>query len=151
PTSFGAVRLAYPLSSVRADVWKVRKELLGASGISLLVGFIVALIGAERVSRRLRRIVSFAEEIAAGKLSARLPDSGADEIGQLAMTLDQTASQLETNFRNLANSREQLETLLNSMNDAVVAVTANKEVAWFNGAMKPLAAGRLAFGVPLIR
>src|SRR5262249_2063811 len=55
------------------------------------------------------------------------------------------------NFRNLANSREQLETLLNSMNDAVVAVTANKEVAWFNGAMKPLAAGRLAFGVPLIR
>src|SRR5205814_5781886 len=57
----------------------------------------------------------------------------------------------ETNFQNLANSRQQLETLLNSMDDAVVAVSAKQEVAWFNGAMKPLAAGKLAFGTPLIR
>jgi len=151
PTSFGAVRLAYPLSSVRAEVRKARKELIEASGISLLVGFIVAVVGAESVSRRLRRIVAFANEIAAGKLSARLPESGNDEIAQLAMTLDQTARQLENNFQNLANSREQLETLLNSMNDAVVAVSPKQEVAWFNGAMKPLAAGKLVFGTPLVR
>ena len=151
PTSFGAVRLAYPLASVRADISKIEKELLEASAVAFLVGLAVALVGAESISRRLGRMVAFAQEIAAGNLAARLPESGTDEISQLAMTLDKTARQLETNFHNLANSRQQLETLLNSMDDAVVAVSPKQEVAWFNGAMKPLAAGKLAFGTPLIR
>ena len=151
PTSFGAVRLAYPLASIRTDVRKVQKELLEASGIALLVGLVIALIGAESISRRLRRMVAFAQEIAAGNLAARLPDAGSDEIAVLAASLDKTARQLETDFRNLKYSREQLETLLNSMNDAVIAVSPKQGIAWFNGAMKPLAAGKLAFGTPLIR
>jgi two-component system phosphate regulon sensor histidine kinase PhoR len=151
PTSFGAVRLAYPLSSIRAGVHKIEKELLEASGIALLFGFVVALIAAQNVARRLRKMVGFAQEVAAGHLAARLPESGSDEIAVLATTLDKTARQLEINFRTLESSRQQLETLLNSMNDAVVAVSPNREVAWFNGAMKSLAAGSISVGTPLIR
>jgi two-component system phosphate regulon sensor histidine kinase PhoR len=151
PTPFGAVRLAYPLSSVRAGVRKIEKELLEASGIALLFGFVVALIVAQSVARRLHKIVVFAQEIEAGHLAARLPESGSDEIAVLASTLDKTALQLELNFRNLETSRQQLDTLLNSMSDAVVAVSPNREVAWFNGAMKILAAGPISVGMPLIR
>jgi two-component system, OmpR family, phosphate regulon sensor histidine kinase PhoR len=151
PTSFGAVRLAYPLSSVKAGVRKIRSELLEASGISLLAGFIVALIGAVSVARRLRKIVAFAQEIAAGHLGARLPESGSDEIAILAITLDKTARQLEINFRSLEDNRQQLETLLNSMDDAVVAVSHRREVVWFNGAMERLAASSISVGTPLIR
>ncbi|HZQ19250.1 MAG TPA: ATP-binding protein [Terriglobales bacterium] len=151
PTSFGAVRLSYPLSSTRPVVRHVQWELAKASGISLLVGFILALIGAESVARRLRKMVGFAQEIAAGNLSARLPESGSDEIAVLAMTLDKTARQLEINFRNLENSRMQLETLLNSMEDAVIAVSAKREVAWFNGAMQRLATSSVSVGTPMIK
>lgn len=151
PTSFGAVRLAYPIASVRGEISMVRKDLLKASGISLLAGLVVALIGAASVSRRLRKMAAFTEEIANGNLSARLPESGGDEIAQLAVMLDKTARQLEINFRNLESSRQQLETLLNSMDDAVVAVSPKREVVWFNGAMKRLAAGTISVGAPLIR
>ena len=151
PTSFGAVRLAYPLSSIIQAGRQVQRELLEASAVSLFVGFIVALIGAESVARRLRKMVAFAQQISAGNLSARLPESGSDEIATLAITLDKTARQLETNFRNLENSRLHLETLLNSMEDAVVAVSPKREVAWFNGAMKKLAASTISVGLPLIR
>jgi two-component system phosphate regulon sensor histidine kinase PhoR len=151
PTSFGAVRLAYPLSSIRAGVRKIERELLEASGIALLFGFVVALVAAQSVARRLQKMVVFAQEIAAGHLGARLPDTGSDEIAVLATTLDKTARQLEVNFRTLEGSRQQLETLLNSMNDAVFAVSPNREVAWFNGAMKALATGPIAVGTPLIR
>jgi two-component system, OmpR family, phosphate regulon sensor histidine kinase PhoR len=126
-------------------------EVVEAFGISLLAGFVIALVGAESVARRLRRMVAFAQEIADGKLSARLPESGSDEIASLAMTLDKTARRLELNFRNLENSRQQLETLLNSMEDAVVAVSPKREVVWFNGAMKRLAASSISVGTPLIR
>ncbi|HEX3106661.1 MAG TPA: ATP-binding protein [Terriglobales bacterium] len=151
PTSFGAVRLAYPLSSIRADVRRVRMQLVEASGIALLVGLILALIGAQNIAGRLRRMVVFAQEIANGNLAARLPESGSDEIAVLASTLDKTARQLETNFRNLETSRQQLETLLNSMEDAVVAVSPQREVAWFNGVMKSLSAGTMRVGAPLVR
>jgi two-component system phosphate regulon sensor histidine kinase PhoR len=151
PTSFGAVRLAYPLASIRDDIRHVRMKLLEASGIALLVSFVIALIGAESVARRLRKIVAFAQEIAAGNLGARLPQSGSDEIGMLAMTLDKTARQLEANFRSLESSRHQLETLLNSMEDAVVAVSPKRQVVWYNGAMKRLATSTMSVGTPLIR
>jgi two-component system, OmpR family, phosphate regulon sensor histidine kinase PhoR len=151
PTTFGAVRLAYPLATIRADIHRVRLQLLEASGVALLLGFCLALIGAESVSRRLRKIVTFSQEIAAGNLSARLPDSGGDEIGRVAMTLDKTARQLEMNFRTLESSRQQLDTLLNSMEDAVVAVSPTREVVWYNGAMKKMAASSLSVGTPLIR
>ena len=126
-------------------------ELLEAGGISLLVGLVIALLGAESVARRLRKMVIFAEEIAAGNLSTRLSDSGSDEIATLAVALDKTAGRLEKNFRNLEASRQQLETLLNSMEDAVVAVSPKREVVWFNGAMKRLAASSISVGTPLIR
>jgi two-component system, OmpR family, phosphate regulon sensor histidine kinase PhoR len=151
PTTFGAVRLAYPLSSVRADVRRVRLKLLESSGTALLVGFVFALIGAESISRRLRRMVTFAQEIAAGNLSARLPETGSDEIATLAIALDKTARQLETNFRILESNRHQLETLLNSMEDAVVAVSPVREVAWFNGAMRRMSTSTISVGTPLIR
>jgi two-component system, OmpR family, phosphate regulon sensor histidine kinase PhoR len=151
PTSFGAVRLAYPLAAIRANVWRARKQLLEASGIALLVGLLIALIGAESVGRRLRKMTTFAEEVGAGNLSARLPESGEDEIALLATALDKTAQQLESNFRRLEGGRLQLETLLNSMEDAVVAVSSRREVVWFNGAMKRLAATSIKVGTPLIR
>jgi two-component system phosphate regulon sensor histidine kinase PhoR len=151
PTSFGAVRLAYPLASIQAGVGKIQKELLEASGIALLFGLAIALIAAHSVARRLRKMVIFAQEIAAGNLAARLPESGSDEIATLATTLDQTAQRLEANFLKLEDSRQQLETLLNSMHDAVVAVSSKREVTWFNGAMKQLATSSLSVGMPLIR
>jgi two-component system, OmpR family, phosphate regulon sensor histidine kinase PhoR len=129
----------------------LQTELLEAFGISLLAGFVIALTGAQSIARRLRRMVCFAQEIADGKLSARLPESGSDEIASLAMVLDKTARRLELNFRNLESSRQQLETLLNSMEDAVVAVSPKREVVWFNGAMKRLAASSISVGTPLIR
>ena len=145
------IRQTWEASLSPALKHRIEKQLLEASGIGLLSGLVVALIGAQSVSRRLGKMVEFAQEIAAGHLAARLPESGTDELAMLASTLDKTASQLEVNFRNLESSQQQLESLLNSMSDAVVAVSAEREVAWFNGAMKALATGSIAVGTPLIR
>jgi two-component system phosphate regulon sensor histidine kinase PhoR len=93
----------------------------------------------------------FAQQIADGNLSVRLPDSGSDEIAALATSLDKTARQLEANFKNLEHSRAQLETLLNSMQDAVMAISHKREIAWFNNAAKHLAASAMQVGVPVIR
>jgi two-component system, OmpR family, phosphate regulon sensor histidine kinase PhoR len=149
PTSSGAVRLAYPLSAVEAAARKVHRTLLLASGLAFLIAMILAGIAALSIARRLHNIVQFADQIASGDLTARISESSDDEIGQVASALDKTARHLEENFAALETSRRQLETLLNSMQDAVIAVGADGRVQWANRGMNRLAQ-RARVSAPLI-
>ena len=139
---------ASAMPSAGADLsWK----LAAGAAISLLCALALAWAGAWLISLRLNKILIFGEALARGNLSARISDSGRDEIANVAATLDKSARQLEHSFRALEDNRLQLETLLNSMEDAVVAVSPKREVVWFNDAMKRLAASRISVGTPLIR
>jgi two-component system phosphate regulon sensor histidine kinase PhoR len=108
----------------------------------LLVGFVVALVfsamAAYSTAPRLQRIEQFAGRVAAGDFAARLDEGSADEIGQVSASLDRTASHLEGSFAALQTSQRQLETLLNSMQDAVIAIGADDRVQWANQAMDEL-------------
>ena len=67
-----------------------------------------------------------------------MQQAGDDEIGQVAAALDRTAHQLEESFNAVQRSRDQLETLLNGIQDAVFAVSAEERVIWSNGALARL-------------
>ena len=150
PVPGGAVRLAYPLSSIVQRLREVRIQLLLASGLAFLVALVLAALISQALSRRLQRIVVFAEQVAAGDLSARIEEGSGDEIALVAAALDRTARQLERSFAALETGRKQLETLLNSMQDAVLAVSAAGKVEWSNGVMKRLAYGHVRVGAPLV-
>ena len=149
PVPGGAVRLAYPLSDVDAATAYVRRRLLMGSVLAFAVSLVLAGVFAELTARRLRRIVHFAGEIAAGDLGARIAEPSADEVGQVAAALDKTAHQLEESFAALKNSQRQLETLLNSMQDAVIAVGADDRVQWANRTMDKLAPQRTRLQAPV--
>ena len=128
----------------------VRRTLLWTSGLAALAAVALALIAAQSVERRLRRIVEFAGRIAAGDLSARIAEDSSDEIGQVAMALDSTAHRLEHSFRNVRTGQQQLETLLNSMQEAVIAVSADGKVQWANRVMTRLTASGVHLGAPVV-
>jgi two-component system, OmpR family, phosphate regulon sensor histidine kinase PhoR len=138
PVSGGAVRLAYPLSDVESATRHARRTLFRSSTIVFLAALLVAAIAAQYTARRLQNIVTFADRIATGDLTARIADSSADEIGRVAAALDKTAENLETSFANVKTSQRQLETLLNSMQDAVIAVGQDGHVQWANRGMDRL-------------
>src|SRR5437870_7677227 len=150
PVSGGAVRFAYPLSDVEATATRVRHTLLLASAMAFVVALLIAGIAAQYIARRLRRIVEFADHIAEGDLTARISESSRDEIGQVAAALDKTARKLEESFAALQTSQRQLETLLNSMQDAVIAVNADGRVQWANRSMDRLALQRTRLHAPIV-
>jgi two-component system phosphate regulon sensor histidine kinase PhoR len=150
PISGGAVRLAYPLSDVAAATARVHHTLLFGSGLAFVVALIVAGIAAHWTARRLQSIVQFAERIAAGDLTARIAEVSGDEVGQVAAALDKTAHQLETSFVALQTSQRELETLLNSMHDAVIAVGADRRVQWANQSMDRLVPQRTRLSAPVV-
>jgi len=150
PVSGGAVRLAYPLADIEAATSPVRRTLLVASALAFLVALLVAAAAAQATAHRLRRIVQFADRIAAGDLTARIAEPSFDEIGQVASALDKTARHLEENFAALQTSQRQLETLLNSMEDAVIAVAADERVQWANRRMDSLVPQRTRLNAPIV-
>lgn len=128
----------------------VRRTLLWTSGLAALAAVALALIAAQSVERRLRRIVDFAARIAGGDLSARIAENSSDEIGQVAMALDSTAHQLEHSFQNVRTGQQQLETLLNSMQEAVIAVSADGKVQWANRVMARLTTSGVRLEAPVV-
>jgi two-component system, OmpR family, phosphate regulon sensor histidine kinase PhoR len=138
PVSGGAVRLAYPLSDVEAAEAQVRRRLLLGSAFALLIASIVAASASVWMSRRLDHIVDVAARIEKGDLRARVEDTPLDEIGRVAAAIDKTAGQVERSFAAVRSSQRQLETLLNSMQDAVIAISADGLVQWANQPMDRL-------------
>jgi two-component system phosphate regulon sensor histidine kinase PhoR len=105
PISGGAVRLAYPLSDVEAATAVLRRTLVIGSALAFACALMLAGFSAWSTARRLQRIVEFADNIAAGNLSARISESSSDEIGHVAAALDKTGRRLEESFAALKNSQ----------------------------------------------
>jgi two-component system phosphate regulon sensor histidine kinase PhoR len=138
PISGGAVRLAYPLSDVEAVSAQVRHRLELASALAFFFALLVAAVAAHWSARRLERIVAVAARIAEGDLQARIEEVSQDEIGRVAAAIDVTARRVEESFAAVRSSQRQLETLLNSMQDAVIAVSVDGLVQWANQPMDRL-------------
>jgi two-component system, OmpR family, phosphate regulon sensor histidine kinase PhoR len=138
PITGGAVRLAYPLSDVEAVSAQVRHRLGWASAMVFVFALAVAAVAAVWSARRLERIVDVAARIAEGDLKARVLETSPDEIGRVAGAIDKTARRVEQSFAAVQSSQRQLETLLNSMQDAVIAVSADGLVQWANRPMNRL-------------
>ena len=150
PIPGGAVRLAYPLSGIEAVQAQVRRHLLWGSALALLIALVLAALASVSTARRLERIVDVAARIERGDLRARVDDSSLDEIGRVAAAIDRTAGQVERSFAAVRSSQRQLETLLNSMQDAVIAVSSDGLVQWANQPMDRLVPQRTRLNAPVV-
>ncbi len=140
PIPGGAVRLAYPLNSIAEANHRIRLTLLGASLVAMIVAAVIAAFAARAIAARLLRIVAFSGEIADGNFGARLTIKADDEIGKVGAALNRTAARLEATFAAVERGRRELETLLNSMQEPVIAVDADCNVIWANQRMERLLA-----------
>jgi two-component system, OmpR family, phosphate regulon sensor histidine kinase PhoR len=150
PVSGGAVRLAYPLSDVEAIQSQVHRRLIWGSAIAFLIALLIAASVSIWTSRRLERIVKVASRIEQGDLRARVEDRPLDEIGRVAAAIDKTAGQVERSFAAVRSSQRQLETLLNSMQDAVIAISSDGLVQWANQPMDRLVPQHTRLNAPVV-
>lgn len=150
PISGGAVRLAYPLSDLQAIQGQVRRRLILGSVLAGIVALLIAAAASIWISRRLQRIVDVAARIERGDLRARVDDAPLDEIGRVAAAIDKSAEQIERSFAAVRSSQRQLETLLNSMQDAVIAVSSDGIVRWANQPMDRLVPQRTRLNAPVV-
>src|SRR6202167_1720599 len=150
PVSGGAVRLAYPLPEMEITDRPLAVALTWGSLAAFIFALLIAALAAQYVGWRLQRIVTFSERVAGGDLTARIASRSGDEIGQVAAALDKTTRRVEESYARLQTSQRELETLLNSMQDAVVAVDGEGRIQWANRSMDRLLHRAARLNAPLI-
>jgi len=83
-----------PLSDVEANVDLVRNRILVSGTIALLLALAAGLLLASRLARRIKLLEGIARRVAAGDRQTRFPIDRDDELGQLAVALDDMQRQL---------------------------------------------------------
>ena len=108
-----------PLDDVSDNVSLIQRQILIAGVIAVAAALLAAWFAAGAHARRLRRLEDAAEQVAGGNFSVPIPVDSADEVGQLAMRLNDMQSRLarldSARSEFIANASHELRTPIASL------------------------------------
>jgi signal transduction histidine kinase len=110
------------------------RAVLGAIGLGVLVGFLIAAA----IAKRVERLANAAKQMAAGAFDAPLETGGFDEIGELARALESMRASLQESFGVMTADRNKLEAIFDGLTDAVMVVDFDGPVRFSNSAAADL-------------
>jgi len=100
----------------------------GTATITLLLVGAIGLIIRVAVLRRLQRFETTARQIAGGDMAQRVPAAGSDTISWLAREFNTMADSVTGLVGEVRSQRERLETVINSIDDGIVVLDAERHV-----------------------
>ena len=100
----------------------------GTAAITLLLVGAIGLIIRVAVLRRLQRFETAARQIAGGDLAQRVPAAGSDTISWLAREFNTMADSVTGLVGEVRKQRERLETVINSIDDGIVVLDAERHI-----------------------
>ena len=133
-TPVAAVLVISSLNDVDNAVAAVQRQLLFATVLALAISLLLGYMASYFIARRLKRIERSAELIAGGDLSAKVPETVEDEIGQLADTFNVMAEKLRSAFAQVEYERDRVEVLLNDLSEGVLGLSADGTITIANPA-----------------
>ncbi|MGQ9731468.1 MAG: two-component system histidine kinase PnpS [Candidatus Zipacnadales bacterium] len=134
----GVLRLSVPMAEIEGTLSSLRNRLLLA-GVLIATGIVVMeLLILRRLAGQFRKLSQAAERFARGDLSYRIPAQDTTEARQLALALNEMASRLDGQIRDLAHQRNEQEALLSSMVEGVVAIDHHERLIMLNRAAAEL-------------
>ncbi len=137
------LRLAVPVRELDAAISAVRWRILRASLLAATVMLAAAYLISRSLTRRIRRLQSFAEGLVHARFSETLAPEPADELGDLARSLNRMAEQLREMVDRLRLESARREAILSSMVEGVLAVDNELCVTFCNEAFARAVGARL--------
>jgi len=133
-TIIAVLRTSVTLASIDKALRDIYYRIAMAGVIvSVLVAFI-SLIISRRISKPLEGIKTGAQQFAQGRLDHRLPMVGPDEVASLAKAMNEMAAQLDNHIRAIVRQRNELDVVLSSMVESVIAVNNDEKIINLNSA-----------------
>jgi len=132
------VRTATPLLELEFSVQQIRDQLILYAALIGLVATAIGVVLARRISRPLEAMRKVADDYARGQFGRRLPMLGAAEIDALAAALNEMAARLDERVKAVLEQRNELEAVLGSMVEGVLAIDNDARILRLNRAAAEL-------------
>ena len=132
--TYGVIRASLPTTSIDRELRSIQLKI-GAGGFLIaLIAAGISLIVSRRISRPIEEMKKSADRFADGDLTHRLAVPDAVELASLAEALNQMAAQLDRRIQTIVSQHNELETVLASMLEGVVAVDNEERIININAA-----------------
>ncbi|MGD0077002.1 MAG: ATP-binding protein [Sedimentisphaerales bacterium] len=105
-------------------IWGVVGMAICAAGVTLVVS--------RKITKPIEQMKDAAKRFAAGQLDHRVPVPESAELAELAGALNETADRLKKTIETITNQKNQLEAILSSMAEGVVAADSDGKIVNIN-------------------
>ncbi len=131
----GILILDYNAGEVRAAMTRdLRWMVAGTGALTFVIVGAIALVIRVSVLRRLQRFENTARLISQGDLERRVPAEGSDTLAWLAKEFNEMADSVSGLVGEVRTQRERLETVINSIDDGIVVLDAERKIMAANDA-----------------
>lgn len=134
----GVLRTSMSLAAIQAEQKTIMTRIVSVGLGMALIAALLSLIVSHHLSHPLRAMTLAAQKFAHGDFSAPLPVPASEELGQLADAMNRMSSQLKGTIEKIGEQRNELEVVLSSMEEGVLAVDMNERIINANGALGKL-------------
>lgn len=121
-----------PMSVLDEPLTRMRNLIFFASMLGVLMTTGLAFVVSKNLSRPLVQMNRAAEEMARGKFGGKIQVLTTDEVGRLGRTFNELANELEKTIAALSIEKEQLSSILASLEDGVVAADLQGRITLAN-------------------
>lgn len=138
PSTKWAVIFQEPISSIYQNVNRVSQISLFLVIVVIIVMAVLSFGLSQYITIPILRIAGVAEQIGRGIIGERIAISRSDEIGRLGASINVMGDNLQTFITRIETQRHQLEVILNSTTDGILAMDAHGFITVANKAVGTL-------------
>ena len=134
----GVLRLALGLEGARKTSFAIRRTvflgLLIALGLALVFGSLIA----HQTIKPINRMIQVSRKFSEGDFSRRILRPGQDEIGELAVTLNKMAQDIENKIKEITAQNQKLAAIFNSMIEGVMVIDKTSRIVSVNSTIEKI-------------
>lgn len=135
PTGDGGVlRAARSVTDLNEALWRFRIMLFVAAFMGLVVAGMMSLFASTLYAQAVEALVEGARGLSGAGRRRRIRVGAEDELGSLAGSFNRLADELEETVAELATERDRFSTVLDSLDDAVIALDDQLRIVLANPA-----------------
>ena len=134
----GYVRVAVTIVAVEQQLGELRNRIYVSAAVITAFFLVLGFILARGFTRPIVEMTNVASRIARGEYNLRLPSLRHDEIGELALALNNLAQGAQDRIVALTNSRDQIAAVLSGLNEGVIAVNLQQRIVHLNAAARSM-------------
>jgi two-component system phosphate regulon sensor histidine kinase PhoR len=134
----GVIRLALPLEQVQRILGTTRQTIILSFIFALALAFVIGSLLSRSIIKPLNRIIYVSRKFAQGDFNHQLYQDSRDEIGELAVTLNAMAEDIQNKIKEVELQNQQLRNIFQSMVEGIILVDKSLVIVTVNAPIEKI-------------